>query len=184
MAPATVVTSVRAALAAVPHAAGISNHMGSRATADRRIMDLVMHTLEEWDPSPRRPEPRPAATRPGLFYLDSRTTALSVSGPAAERYHVTHLARDVFLDNARDRRLIEVQIGKAVGLVKKRGEAIAIGHPYPETLEVLERVLPRLLEVGIALAPVSELASHRMAFHRLAAETTGKASGSNEALEN
>jgi polysaccharide deacetylase 2 family uncharacterized protein YibQ len=42
-------------------------------------------------------------------------------------------------------------------LAKQRGQVVAIGHPYPATLELLERELPRLAEQGFELVKVSEL---------------------------
>jgi hypothetical protein len=36
---------------------------------------------------------------------------------------------------------------------------VAIGHPYPDTLEVLRRELPRLAGTGVDLVFASELAS-------------------------
>jgi polysaccharide deacetylase 2 family uncharacterized protein YibQ len=42
-------------------------------------------------------------------------------------------------------------------LARKRGQVIAIGHPYPATLDLLERELPRLAEEGFELVRVSEL---------------------------
>ena len=42
-------------------------------------------------------------------------------------------------------------------LARKRGSAVAIGHPYPATLELLERELPKLADEGFMLVPLSEL---------------------------
>jgi hypothetical protein len=42
-------------------------------------------------------------------------------------------------------------------LARERGRAVAIGHPYPETLAFLERAIPGLVEEGIDLVPLSEL---------------------------
>jgi hypothetical protein len=42
-------------------------------------------------------------------------------------------------------------------LARERGLAVAIGHPYPGTLELLEREIPGLVEEGIHLVPLREL---------------------------
>ena len=42
-------------------------------------------------------------------------------------------------------------------LAREQGLAVAIGHPYPETLAFLERAIPDLVEEGIQLVPLREL---------------------------
>jgi polysaccharide deacetylase 2 family uncharacterized protein YibQ len=42
-------------------------------------------------------------------------------------------------------------------MARKRGQAVAIGHPFPETLEVLEKALPGLEEQGFELVTIGEL---------------------------
>jgi polysaccharide deacetylase 2 family uncharacterized protein YibQ len=42
-------------------------------------------------------------------------------------------------------------------LARRRGQVVAIGHPYPSTLELLERELPRLVEEGFELVSISEI---------------------------
>jgi len=45
----------------------------------------------------------------------------------------------------------------ATSIAKKNGSAVAIGHPFPETLDVLEEYIPQLKAAGIKLLPVSQL---------------------------
>jgi hypothetical protein len=135
--------TLRQALAAVPHAAGLSNHMGSRLTRDRRALDLVMVELRQR----------------GLYFLDSRTTPLSAAEEAARRAGVRFAARDVFLDEVAERRAVAAQLRRAVGEARRAGAAVAIGHPLPATVEVLRRELPGLALQGVRLVFASELAS-------------------------
>ncbi|MDH3672263.1 MAG: divergent polysaccharide deacetylase family protein [Gammaproteobacteria bacterium] len=129
-------------LQTVPHAVGISNHMGSLLTQQREPMQLLMKAI---------------ANRGDLFFVDSLTTADSVAGHAARQLGVPHLVRNIFLDNVREVEAIDRQFDKLVAIARERNRVLAIGHPYPETLEVLERRLPDLANNGIELVSLSKL---------------------------
>ena len=105
----------------VPYASGLNNHMGSRFTQDPEAMGAVMEVLAEQ----------------GLFAVDSLTTPRSALAAQAAEHSVPCVIRDVFLDVARDEHAIVVQLEKTQRLALKRGVALAIGHPYPETLAAL-----------------------------------------------
>ena len=143
--------TLRSALAAVPFASGANNHMGSALTAARRQMDWLMHTI---------------ATRHGWVFLDSRTSPRTVAVDAARAAGVAVTSRDVFLDNDRDTMAIQRALRHAVSLARKRGAAVAIGHPHPETLSVLEQALPRLVTEGVRLVTLFELLRAKAAFIR------------------
>ncbi len=121
---------VRDALAGVPGAIGVNNHMGSVLTTNRRAMRLLMSEL--------RAAPRP------LLFLDSRTTPGPVAAAAAIQAELDTAARDVFLDNDPSPAAIERQVQRWLRRARLSGCALAIGHPYPETLATLERLLPRI----------------------------------------
>ncbi len=128
-------------LANVPHAVGTNNHMGSRFTEDRRGMAAVMAVLQERN----------------LFFIDSLTTDRSVASLMARESGVPSLQRDVFLDNVADVELIAVELQRLAAKALRNGQAIGICHPYPATLQALQRELPRLAEQGVQIVPVSEL---------------------------
>ena len=65
--------------------------------------------------------------------------------------------RDVFLDSDPSPDAVAFQFERLVALARQRGYALGIGHPYPATLELLERELPKLAEQGIELVPVRAL---------------------------
>jgi polysaccharide deacetylase 2 family uncharacterized protein YibQ len=109
-------------LAQLPQAIGINNHMGSAFTEDVPGMAAVMSVLKA----------------KGLFFLDSVTSATSAAPQAAHQAGVPLYRRAVFLDNVRNTRTILGQLKTAERLALKNGRAIAIGHPYGETLDALK----------------------------------------------
>jgi polysaccharide deacetylase 2 family uncharacterized protein YibQ len=135
------VSTVDAAVSRIPEARGLNNHMGGILTADVNAMNMLMASLGEH----------------GLFFVDSRTTPQSVAGNLARQHGLAYAGRDIFLDNERDLVAINDQFNQAIALAKRRGHAIVIGHPYPETIEYLQNVIPLLDNAGIKLVPVSSL---------------------------
>ncbi len=133
------------ALAEVPGASGVNNHTGSRLTAEERPMRWLMETLQ--------------AKR--LYFLDSLTSPHSVAAEIAGEYGIPHTKRQVFLDNERTREAIDRQFRRVLAIAAEEGRAVAIGHPYPQTLSYLETVLPSLQVLGYQLVSVSELLDHR-----------------------
>ncbi|HEY1433957.1 MAG TPA: divergent polysaccharide deacetylase family protein [Thermoanaerobaculia bacterium] len=128
-------------LATVPGAIGVNNHMGSAATADPRVMRAVARVL----------------SRRHLFFLDSRTTDATVAEKAAEEASVPAISRRVFLDDVANESAIRAQLDELVRRARLEGEAVAIGHPYPVTLFVLEKELAGLADRGVKLVRLSEL---------------------------
>ncbi|WP_299775963.1 divergent polysaccharide deacetylase family protein [uncultured Pseudoteredinibacter sp.] len=136
-------SAVRLGLAAVPHIRGVNNHMGSALTEKAQAMQWLMDELRETP----------------YFFIDSRTSPLSQAKQLAEQNNIPSASRDVFLDNSRDHQDILAQLEKAIKHAKRTGYAIVIGHPYPETLEVLERLTPPLRIAGIEFVHISTLLS-------------------------
>lgn len=128
-------------LSSVPGAVGVNNHMGSAATADPRVMRAVLEEL----------------SHRGLFFLDSRTTDATVASDMARATGVPVASRGVFLDAVATREAVEASLTELVGRARRDGSAIAVGHPYPATLAVLERELPRLSGRGVRVVRVGEL---------------------------
>ncbi|MFP8966709.1 divergent polysaccharide deacetylase family protein [Pokkaliibacter sp. CJK22405] len=130
-------------LADLPPVDGVNNHMGSALTEDRERMNWVMEILK-----PRK-----------LYFLDSRTTAATVATASAFQHQVPWLQRDVFLDDDKSLKAIAGQLERAATLAKRHGYAIAIGHPYPETLKVLGERLPELRKEGFRQMSTTQLLS-------------------------
>jgi uncharacterized protein len=153
--PTAITTSTRenelgaffeAALASVPHARGVNNHQGSRLTALTEPMDWLMSAM---------------AMHPGLYFVDSRTSAGSVAFRAALAHRVPAAERQVFLDNDRGEENVRRAFHELVARARQNERALAIGHPYPETLKVLEQEIPRLGLYGVRLVAPSELIARR-----------------------
>jgi polysaccharide deacetylase 2 family uncharacterized protein YibQ len=157
MSEAEVAATVRLALDALPHVTGVSNHMGSRATADRPTMARLMKVL----------------AHEGLFFLDSLTTPRSVAGEEARRAGVPTLANRIFLDQVQpDRDTIRAALARLLRVAQRTGFAVGIGHPYAETVAVLRAELPRLQREGVRFVTLSELLALQAA-ERAAAARAG-----------
>lgn len=131
------------ALAAFDHLDGVNNHMGSRITADRTAMDGVMQRLQGR----------------GLFFLDSRTTGTTRAADAARQAGLVTLSRDVFLDPDGTGAEAPDQLQRSLGIARKTGQVIAIGHPHRLTLDALEVFVANLDRTQFRLVSLSELAS-------------------------
>ena len=133
---------VRTSLAAVPHVRGFNNHMGSYLTKNPRLMGWLMQAM---------------MFRDDLYFVDSRTTLETVAQEEAERRGITATRRDIFLDYERDATVVAEQLVQLLRHARRHGSAVAIGHPYPETLAALEAWLPSLQQHDMELVSVSKL---------------------------
>jgi polysaccharide deacetylase 2 family uncharacterized protein YibQ len=95
--------------------------------------------------------------RDGLFFIDSYTTHESVALKAAAEAGVAATRRDVFLDHDRSVAAVAQEIERLKSVARRKGHAVAIGHPFPETLQVLERELPNLEAEGFELVTISKI---------------------------
>lgn len=136
---------VRQALAAVPGAIGVNNHMGSRLTAEPEAMRSVMDEL--------RQQP--------LVFVDSRTNPKSVAEATATAQGVPTTGRDVFIDHVPEPESIARQLALIERVARHSGSVIAIGHPYDVTLRALERWLPGVERRGFRLASVAQIIAYR-----------------------
>lgn len=116
-----------------PKAKYINNHTGSKFTADQKAMEKLFLVLKKYH----------------YTFVDSRTTANSKATQAANKYGVKLFSRNIFLDNEKDHAYIKKQLQKAINIAKKTGLAIAIGHPYDATFEVLKSSKNLLKDVEV-----------------------------------
>lgn len=130
-------------LGSLHHVSGVNNHMGSRLTRHTRAMVWLMRALRD------REEP--------LFFVDSLTTRASVAGAVADVARLKNASRDVFLDNVQTKAHVGQRLEALKQTARSNGFALAIGHPYPVTLNVLEQALPELAASGYRLVSVREM---------------------------
>ena len=142
MSAETITATVEANLGAFPEIVGMNNHMGSAFTRNAAKMEAAL---------------RPLLSR-RLYFLDSRTIGDSAGYAVAARLGLRAVRRDVFLDDTIDSARIAAQLRQAAALARSEGQALAIGHPHPETVGVLEREIPELLKSGIQLVYAGVLA--------------------------
>jgi len=131
---------IKNAIARVPHAKGMNNHMGSEMTSSLPGMRNVMQSLSQSN----------------LFFLDSVTIGNTQAGNAAKEFGVPTLRRNIFIDNHQSEEETRTQLNKAVAYARKHGSAVAIGHPHPSTVRALQKYLPQL-PADIELVAVSTL---------------------------
>ena len=129
------------ALKEIPEAIGINNHQGSKATTNGKVMGVVASVLKNKN----------------KFFLDSRTSSKTVGEKTMRSVGVLTARRHIFLDNDLNIDNISKQLDKLVALAQKKGMAIGIGHVKANTIKVLEREIPILLEQGFEFKFVSQV---------------------------
>ncbi len=134
-------------LGSVPHVIGINGHRGSLLTRHPGHMRWLMDELDD-----RK-----------LLFVDSYTTHLSVALQLADEVGVPATRRNVFLDNDVSPARIQAEFERLVRLAHRDGSAVAIGHPYPATLEFLEQTLPQLDNYRVNLVGIRDLIAHQAA---------------------
>lgn len=129
-------------LAEVGAVEGVNNHMGSRVTADVRVMRAVLALTKHR----------------GLVFLDSKTSAQSVVEREAKALGALSAARDVFLDNDPAPEEVRLQMEEAKRIARTRGGAVVIGHAQTKGLAAfLAAALPAMEREGYRLVRVGEL---------------------------
>ncbi|WP_404449519.1 divergent polysaccharide deacetylase family protein [Sutcliffiella horikoshii] len=124
---------VNDAIDSVPYAVGINNHMGSKITADKRIMKIILGICKERN----------------LYYLDSKTTKKSVVAELATDLGVPFLENELFFDEVYSTNHIVKQTTQLIKKTEVDDSIIAIGHVGmvgEKTASVLKQYIPKLQE--------------------------------------
>lgn len=130
------------AISDIPYCVGVNNHKGSKATADKAIMEPVFEVIRENN----------------LYFVDSLTTPKSIAYKLAIKMEIPSSKRDIFIDNNDDPSYVLSYFYELIKVARKNGSAIGIGHIYKKaTIAVLKEQLPNLEKEGIELVHVSDI---------------------------
>ena len=129
------------AFESLPEAIGMNNHQGSKATSDSKTMTVLASVLKDR----------------GKYFIDSRTSSLTIGEKTMISFGVPTARRNIFLDNNNDLDKIEEQMNKLANSAKKNGVAVGLGHARKNTLSVIEKVVPNLLDKGFVFQFASQV---------------------------
>ena len=129
------------AFESLPEAIGMNNHQGSKATSDSKTMTVLASVLKDR----------------GKYFIDSRTSSLTIGEKTMISFGVPTARRNIFLDNNNDLDKIEEQMNKLANSAKKNGVAVGLGHARKNTLFVIEKVVPDLLDKGFVFQFASQV---------------------------
>lgn len=121
-------TKMNAALLNIPYALGFNNHMGSAFTDSLYPMEWLVKISKQKN----------------LLFVNSKTTATNIPSDVTKKHGAAYVGRDVFLDADKSLPQIKKQLALAVKIANLHGEAVAIAHPYKQTLQVLKSELPKI----------------------------------------
>ncbi len=132
---------LREGLKQIPQARGVNNHMGSRATEDRKVMDALMDVLKEKD----------------LYFIDSHTSANSLGRETARSTGVRFAQNDKFVDAMKKPEAVREALQQVTAKAGKEGKAVAIGHLSSFTVQAVQEMISVIEKAGIRLAFASEV---------------------------
>ncbi|MEN1935588.1 divergent polysaccharide deacetylase family protein [Paenibacillus sp. 102] len=124
---------IEQAIQEVPHAIGMNNHMGSKVTANERIMRIILSVCKKH----------------GLFYLDSKTNPNSVVPKIGKELGVPIVENQLFFDDVYTSSHITKQAQVLLQRIQEKPVVVAIGHVGPPgeiTSRVIESTIPKVRE--------------------------------------
>ncbi len=139
-APEKIAEMTQDALASVPYAKGINNHMGSRLTQNFEAMKVVLRVVKRWN----------------FFFIDSVTSSQSVAYAVARDMDIPSGRNALFLDIVADEDAVVKRLYRLAAHARQEGTAIGIGHAKPNMLRALQRMLPELAEQGFVFVLAEE----------------------------
>ncbi|WJH32504.1 divergent polysaccharide deacetylase family protein [Paenibacillus sp. CC-CFT747] len=123
---------VEAAIDDVPYAIGMNNHMGSKATADERVMKIVLQVCRERQ----------------LLFFDSRTSYRSQVPVLAKQLGVRTEENQLFFDDVYSRSHIIKQLALFKKKLDQNRVCTAIGHVGVSGVPMAEELKKTVLELS------------------------------------
>ena len=120
---------------------GVNNHQGSKITANREQMKVVLNVLKQQN----------------LFFMDSRTNSDTIARDVAREMGVKTCMNDKFLDNSTEMEKIREEVYKVMAMAERNGTAIAICHARPNTVAMWQKYAEEFKATGITFVPITEL---------------------------
>ena len=136
----TIQRMVKEQILKFPGLKGVNHHMGSLFTEDYNKMKHVLDEIKRHD----------------LYYIDSRTTTMTVAYSVAKALGVPSAEKNVFIDNDLSEKALRYQMDRLLGVARYSGSAIGIGHPHPETVNIIKKYTEQLTK-NYKVVPASEL---------------------------
>lgn len=123
---------------------GVVPVMGSRFTASEAHIEPILEDLKAR----------------GLIFLDNRASDDSVARDVATRIGLPNAVNARFLDRTQASRVaVDERLKQLERIARTEGSAVAIGRPFPVTIELLREWTKKLDEKGLMLAPISAIAA-------------------------
>ena len=143
MSESVILNRLNKALNSFSNLVAVNNHMGSKATADERVMNIIFKELKA-----RK-----------LIFVDSKTTAKSVTPDLAQKYELKFIQNSTFLERNKyeDEDYIQKKLQAAAKIANLKARVVVIGHPYKETLNVLSKELPQLESLGYEIVTIKDI---------------------------
>lgn len=122
--------------------------MGSLATTDEDVMRAVMTTLKKHD----------------KYFLDSRTSNVSVAYSVAQKAHIQSYRNDLFLDSPNiSQSTMDSKLSQIIELSATRSNIIVITHCHNmDKYLYLKRFISKLKAAGFTLVPLSKTGQYNV----------------------
>lgn len=122
---------------------GVATHMGSGLGTKPRALNPILAELNAR----------------GLLLVDTRENPVSLTGKLAREIGMTVATNESFIDRQPAGKIISKRLAELESKAKDHGGTVAVARPLPVTLRQLQPWIAGLKGKGIALAPVSALAT-------------------------